>query len=75
MNQAKNTRQLLLSNYANKLTKLDIDGSFADKEILKYVVNNGSGIVATLDKNLKSRIKSCGGSIISLSNDCIILES
>ena len=53
---------------------INIDGQFADSEIIEYVKLHG-GIVATLDKELKTKIKSHGGSIISLSNNRIVLES
>lgn len=60
--------------YAKKLKISDIDGQFADREILEHIKCNG-GIVATLDKELKTKIKTCGGSIMSVSNDNIVLES
>lgn len=60
--------------YIQNLPTLEISGTFADKEILTYIKNRG-GIIATLDKKLKLQIKSLGGSVMSLSNDRIILES
>jgi rRNA-processing protein FCF1 len=41
---------------------------------VSYVKKNG-GIVATIDGELKNRIKKNGGSILSVSNDKIVLES
>jgi rRNA-processing protein FCF1 len=38
-----------------------------------YVKNNG-GIIATIDAELKNRIKNNGGSVLSVSNDKIVLE-
>ena len=70
----KKEKVMITLEYIKKLKIFEIDGKFADKEILEYVQNNG-GIVATLDKELKSKIKSSGGSIMSLSNDRIVLES
>ncbi len=49
-------------------------GEYADSAIINHVRKHG-GIVGTLDKELKLKIKKIGGSIISLSNDRIILES
>ena len=53
---------------------IPILGSFADKELLDYVSKNRI-IVATMDKKLKKQIKNNGSSIMSFSNDRIILES
>ena len=41
--------------------------------MVSYVQKN-RGIVATIDAELKRRIKENGGSILSISNDRIILE-
>ena len=49
-------------------------GEYADSAIINHVRNHG-GIVGTIDKELKLKIKKIGGSIISFSNDRIILES
>jgi len=49
-------------------------GEYADSAIINHVRKHG-GIIGTLDKELKIKIKKIGGSIISLSNDRIILES
>jgi hypothetical protein len=38
-------------------------------------VEKNGGIVATIDAELKMRIKNSGGSILSVSNDKIVLES
>lgn len=51
-----------------------LDGTFADKELVNYVKKNRS-IIATMDKELKKKIKENGGTIMSLSNDKIVLES
>lgn len=40
---------------------------------MSHVEKNG-GIVATIDAQLKNRIKKVGGSILSVSNDKIVLE-
>ena len=61
-------------NYIKKFKIIPITGSFADKELLNYVSNN-KAIVATMDKELKKQIKNQGSSIMSFSNDKIVLES
>ena len=53
---------------------ISLVGEYADNAIINHVRKHG-GIVGTLDKELKLKIKKIGGSIISLSNDRIILES
>ena len=52
----------------------DIDGSNADEAILDYIKENRS-IIATMDKELKNKIKESGSSILSIHNDKIILEN
>ncbi len=61
-------------NFIKNLKIIPITGNFADKELLNYVKDYNS-IIGTMDKALKKQIKQAGGSIISLSNDKIILES
>ena len=61
-------------NFIKNFKKIPISGNFADKELLDYSKNNRS-IIGTMDKALKKQIKIAGGSIISLSNDKIVLES
>ena len=61
-------------NYCKNLKKIEIPGKFADQVLINHIKQHG-GIVATLDKELKKKIKDSGGSIMSLSNDRIILES
>lgn len=61
-------------NFIKNLNIIPITGNFADKELLNYVKDYNS-IIGTMDKALKKQIKQAGGSIISLSNDKIILES
>lgn len=60
--------------YIKNFKSLELDGSFADNEILEYVKLNDV-IVATMDKELKTLIKNYGRSVISFSNNKIILES
>lgn len=61
-------------DYIKKFKTISITGSFADKELLDYVSKNNA-IIATMDKELKKEIKKYGSSIISVSNDKIVLES
>jgi len=51
-----------------------MSGKFADQAIIDQVRKHG-GITATMDKELKDKIKMLGGSVISFSNDKIVLES
>ncbi|MCV0400879.1 MAG: twitching motility protein PilT [Nitrosopumilus sp.] len=61
-------------NYIKNFKIIPILGSFADKELLDYVSKNRV-IVATMDKELKKRIKNNGSSVMSFSNNKIVLES
>ena len=60
--------------FAQNLKTIEISGKFADQAIIEHVRKHG-GITATMDKELKDKIKSLNGSIISFSNDTIVLES
>ena len=51
-----------------------ITGKTADLGILDFVEKNG-GMVATMDRELKSKIKDAGGSVLSIHNDKIVLEN
>ena len=51
-----------------------ITGKSADLGILDFVEKNG-GIVATMDRELKTKIKDAGGSVLSMHNDKIVLEN
>lgn len=51
-----------------------ITGKTADLGILDFVEKNG-GMVATMDRELKSKIKEVGGSVLSIHNDKIVLEN
>lgn len=61
-------------DFIKKFKTIEINGTFADKEILDYVSKNHV-IVATMDKELKNLIKAKGRSILSFSNNRIVLES
>ncbi|MDG7050276.1 MAG: twitching motility protein PilT [Nitrososphaerota archaeon] len=60
--------------YIKNFKKINIGGTFADDSILQYVKEN-SGIIATIDKDLKYKIKNHGGSVISIANNRIVLEA
>ena len=60
--------------YCENLKKIEISGKFADEALINHIKQHG-GIIATMDKELKKKIKNFGGSIMSLSNDRIVLES
>lgn len=64
---------IMTLNFIKNLKTIHINGNFADKELLDYVKENRS-IIGTMDKKLKKQIKNAGSSIISLSNDKIVLE-
>jgi hypothetical protein len=61
-------------NFIKKLKTISISGNYADQALLFHVKEHG-GIIATMDKELKNKVKSLGASIITLSNDRIILDS
>ncbi len=61
-------------NFIKNFKTNDIDGTDADSAILDYIKENRS-IVATMDKELKNKIKQLGSSILSIHNDKIILEN
>ena len=59
---------------AQNLKTIEMSGKFSDQAIIGHVRKNGV-IIATMDKELKNKIKMLGGSVISFSNDKIVLES
>ena len=70
----KNTAALqTLEHIKNFKTNL-ITGKTADLGILDFVEKNG-GIVASMDRELKNKIKQVGGSVLSVHNDKIVLEN
>ena len=60
--------------FARSLKTTEMSGKFADQAIIERVRKRG-GIIATIDNELKNKIKKLGGSVMSLSNDKIVLES
>ena len=70
----KKTVSELTLDYIKNFETNDIDGNNADDVILDFAKNNRI-IVATLDKELKNKIKQLGSSILSIHNDKIVLEN
>ena len=72
--EKKGNRAKATIDYIKNFKILEFSGTFADKEILQFVKING-GIVATMDKELKNKIKQAGSSILSIHNDKIVIEN
>ncbi len=72
--QNKKQDAIIALEFAHSLKTISITGKFADYAIMQHVRKNG-GIIATMDKELKNKIKKLGGSVMSFSNDKIVLES
>ena len=72
--QEKKQDATITLEFVQNLKTIEMPGKFADQAIIDYVRNH-RGIIATMDKELKNKIKSLNGSIISFSNDKIVLES
>ena len=70
----KNTVLLPTLEYIQNFKTNSIIGATADLGILDFVEKNG-GIVATMDRELKTKIKDAGGSVLSMHNDKIVLEN
>ena len=70
----KNTAASETLEHIKNFKTNSISGKTADLGILDFVEKNG-GIVATIDKELKSKIKKVGGSVLSIHNDKIVLEN
>jgi hypothetical protein len=61
-------------NFIKNFKIIPVSGKFADEVIFNHIKKEG-GIVGTLDQKLKQKVKDIGGSIVSLANDRIVLES
>ena len=72
--QEKKDDAITTLEFAQNLKTIEMSGKFADQAIIDHVRKHG-GITATMDKELKDKIKMLGGSVISFSNDKIVLES
>ena len=72
-NDKKKQHIISTLEFIKNLKEIKISGTFVDESIVSYTKEHG-GIIATMDTNLKHRIKEFGGSVISISNDKIVLE-
>src|SRR3989344_780089 len=72
-NDKKKQHIILTLEFIKNLKEIKISGTYVDESIISYTKEHG-GIIATMDTNLKHRIKESGGSVISISNDKIVLE-
>ena len=72
--EAKKQDVLKTLKFARSLKKIPMSGKYADPYIVEHVKAYG-GIIGTMDKELKSKVKRFGGSIMSFSNDKIVFES
>lgn len=70
----KKQESLVTLDFCKKLKKISLLGEFADEVLINHVKKYG-GIIGTMDKELKQKVKNAGGSIMSCSNDRIVLES
>ena len=70
----KNTAVIQTLDFIKDFKTNSITGKTADLGILDFVGKNG-GIVATMDRELKSKIRDVGGSVLSIHNDKIVLEN
>ena len=70
----KNTAATQTLEHIKNFKTNSITGKTADLGILDFVGKNG-GIVATMDRELKSKTKEVGGSVLSIHNDKIVLEN
>ena len=72
--QKKKQDAITTLEFARSLKTAQMSGKFADQAIIERVRKRG-GIIATVDNELKNKVKSLGGSVMSFSNDKIVLES
>ena len=70
----KNRISTITLDFIKNFKTNSITGKTADLGILDFVEKNG-GMVATMDRELKSKIKEVGGSVLSIHNDKIVLEN
>ena len=70
----KNVVALQTLEFIKNFQTNSITAKTADLGILDFIEKSG-GIVATMDRELKSKIKEVGGSVLSIHNDKIVLEN
>lgn len=56
------------------LNKTHLPNVYVDDALVFDIKKHGGGIIATIDKKLKKRIKKIGGSVLTISNDFLVLE-
>lgn len=71
--ERKGARARAALEYVSGMKRVEICGEIADDAIVKHIMENG-GIVATMDRNLKRRIKELGCCVISVANETIVVE-
>ncbi len=71
--RSKRSDALQAAKFAGSLKTLNISGRSADDALAEYATGRRI-MVATMDKNLKRRLRALGCSIVSFSNDNIVLE-
>ena len=76
LSKSQNKKQDAITTleFARSLKTTEMSGKFADQAIIERVRKRG-GIIATIDNELKNKIKKLGGSVMSFSSDKIVLES
>jgi len=72
--QKKKQDAVTALEFARNLKTTQMSGKFADQAIIERVTKRGC-IIATIDNELKNKIKSLNGSVMSFSSDNIVLES
>lgn len=72
--QNKKLKATTTLNFIKNFKVIPISGNYADDAIISYVQEHG-GMIATMDKELKNKAKSLGASILTLSNDNVVLDS
>ena len=72
-NPQKNQTARITQNFIKNFKTIHISGNFADPKLIDYVKKNRT-IIGTMDNDLKKQIKKHGGSVMSFSNDKIVLE-
>ena len=72
--EKKKQDAIITLELTQNLKTIPISGKFADQAIIEHVRKH-RGITATMDKELKDKIKSLNGSVMSFSSDKIVLES
>lgn len=73
-NPIKKSQSTRTLEYIQKFQNIEIDGIYADEEILNHIKNNKS-FVATMDKEFKKKIKNLGSVVISFQNNNMVMES